>query len=154
MWNIIKGRLSSQLTWKEVVKFGMENPIQTNTKEMTEKQKDYIERLLSNQRIDAKYRRYVERTLQDLRDGTFCWDTETEWNGERGIPSPRYPAPLAAIQSFCAVVAVFVRNSTYFSIAPFTRTKRVQNRLVFTFRTQITITIIQPWFTSTIHKKT
>lgn len=43
----------------------MENTNQMNEKMMTEKQKDYIERLLLNQRIDEKYRRYVERALQN-----------------------------------------------------------------------------------------
>jgi hypothetical protein len=74
-----------------------------------------------------------------------------------GRTSPLYPAHLAAIQFFCAIVAIFVRDSTYFSTASFTLAtlaKHVKNREVFAFWTQIICTIIQPWFTSTIHKKT
>jgi hypothetical protein len=53
-----------------------------------------------------------------------------------GRTSPFYPAPLAAIEFFCAVVAIFVRNSTYCSTAPFTRTKHAQSTKVFAFRAQ------------------
>lgn len=42
----------------------MENANQTNIKEMTDKQHEYIRDLLVNQRIDEKYKRYVERALQ------------------------------------------------------------------------------------------
>lgn len=43
----------------------MENTTETNKNEITEKQNDYIKDLLINQRIDERYRRYVERALQN-----------------------------------------------------------------------------------------
>jgi hypothetical protein len=42
----------------------MEKPNQTSTKEMTDKQHKYIRDLVVNQKIDEKYKRYVERALQ------------------------------------------------------------------------------------------
>jgi hypothetical protein len=52
---------------KEVVKFRMENTTETSKNEITEKQSDYIKDLLVNERIDGKYKHYVERALQNIK---------------------------------------------------------------------------------------
>jgi hypothetical protein len=70
----------------------MEKTNQTNTKEMTDKQHKYIKDLLVNQRIDEKYKRYVERALQ------------------KGITCPQATKIINFLTSFIAFKENFVRT--------------------------------------------